>query len=184
MGWCCYFGARLSCFKLVFSPINGAQFDLLHGCKLWVWFLLCFSLFSSYFNADGNIWSSPSPVSWLRLKGNWFQLCSFLIEFGLNWFYCLAAYECMPGLVNGFWLSRVLVMMMIEWFIIACSSNLIDDDKVVDGVRLIWASFECFDCLCLVDDVYCLNFGSYWIIRLLDLDCWYGDWIVISDSRF
>ena len=43
----------------------------------------------------------------------------------------------MPRLVNGFWLSQVLVMMMIEWFIVACSSNLVDDDKVVDGVRLI-----------------------------------------------
>ena len=42
---------------------------------------------------------------------------------------------------------------MIEWFIVACSSNLSDDDKAVDGVCLIWESFEYSDCLCLVDDV-------------------------------
>jgi len=87
------------------------------------------------------------------LNGDWFQLCSFLIESGLNWFCFLAAYKGMPSLVNGSWLSQVLVMMMIEWFIIACSSNVIDDDKVVNGACLIWASFECIDCICLVDDV-------------------------------
>ena len=43
----------------------------------------------------------------------------------------------MPRLLNRFCLSQILVMMMIEWFIVACSSNLIDDDKVVDGVSLI-----------------------------------------------
>jgi len=54
------FPGKVVLFKLVFSAINGAQLHLLYGCKLWVWFLLCFSLNVLIWNAIGNI-RIPSP---------------------------------------------------------------------------------------------------------------------------